>query len=1335
MALRVQLHCSRRTAEGQGNAGSLGPQQALGHVPSSGTPGADQDRSLQHHLVQGGAEETERCARWGADQEIGPADFGQPIWTACHEHGIKPAASMHAVTAASGDAARNCCRNGGEPDDTRPAGQPVMDTPEWHCPHLRTAVIEQLDVVGACAWALTSQEPSRMLKWLRTLGFEPSRQHMLLAADMLVADLRPSGHGLERAQRQAGPNRVGVMHGSITQNKKKYFEKDWIESPFGGLRAPCHLTPTQKTFWGHAARVLYYSAMAGVEDYTVLGLGVMPPVCHPTVCAEIVEGLGRAGIEEYQEWYPVVDRPTGAAYMLTLATLKQVLQRDWLPHEEDILAANHGHPEWSVAADILGTLAWEPSMLEWLSTRSNWFLMPLARKLDELKPWLNAVRRCPRLQGAPTSVAGLLVLRKYGNICGRNKSPAKWGEEELRRVRNLPVHYAIDNQGRLSRLLWEAQLRSLLQELATGVVASVVSSGDLQGPKEWWASRWKWVPTGSTSMRSRQADLCTADSRLGSGARADKRTVAETLPDDYLEQALSGQPVRVARRSTKHEPGLKNRALYAVDDRTFYVAAYASAYAEQHMVAEGMRAKQTPADVAEWMRRHWDRRDPAVWLSLDYSDFNSDHEIDTLVALDLAFARAWAASKTLSRDGEDISAAKAETCAWLAMSHRCNVSTGGDVASWVSDSSENEPGLIPPGYKGAWLCGDADTAAKRPWRVYGGLFSGDRNTARDNTMLHAVYSLMARKSMAHFWGGAMSGLSFTGDDEDGIADDWQTGLVYVLQHVLMQFELKAAKQMAGHNHEFLQRSLSDDGFPTRPLYAALAQLASGNWYQDVHMWYDAHIRAVSDNIWELHTRGMPYAVAQRLAIELLNGMMRVKVPEPERVVQLGRSIGHHETAALGLKSGQWKRLEWWSLRHGSAEGPEHPLWHNTEGPRCDLPAVAAKPAPHHSAPSQATEAWITRQKRRFGNVPDWDLYRASCLKSSYAGLYVRARADAHTAHALLLWPDRLELRPSGLNQPPPRADLKALQRYMMSLEQERHPRSLEDQLARIGMDPELASACGGLACALKLIPPRDMYKYSNLVRQNTVPMSVKSEDSAVQAWVANAAAVVPGALELRAHVWQPLQPGAAPKLSTQVDCTQSDPFPPPRIGLAGSTPIGLIVVFAPNGAGKSAWTLPRRWAMDYDEVVGGLGEKYARDHEQWRLHTGDWPALLDGVWRATQHGTRVLTTQSNLLAILCRSSTTFGQIATVVVQPDREHYVQRLRQRGWPQNRIDRRWDRWQQLVQDSQRWPKLHGTISLTDGLPDHPTIKDMQQLDLVLQYSPRDTEKQGICQHTVKQ
>lgn len=1168
---------------------------------------------------------------------------------------------------------------------------------EWDCKHLRTAIASQLDSVGICAWALTSDEPYGMLMWLHGMGFSVSRSSLDKAVTLLRSALKPSGKGPERAHRQAGLNRTSTVQGSVTQNKKKYFEEDWIESPFGGLRAPSHLTPAQKTFWGHAARVLYYSALAGVEDYSVLGLGVMPPQCETQCSQEILQGMGKAGIEDYQRWYPVVDRPSGAAYMLTLATLKQVLQRDWLPHELSILAANQGHPEWSVAADILGTLAWEPSMLQWLQDRSGWFSAPLAWKLEHLKPWLNAVRRCPRLQGAPTSVAGLLVLRKYVNICGRNKSPAKWEDEEERRVRNLPVHYAVDANGNLSRTLWETRLRGLLSELAWGVVSSVVASGDLQGPQEWWESRWKWVPTGSTSLRSRQSALCTADSRLGSGARADKRTVAETLPDDYLSRAMQTIPLRVARRSTKHEPGLKNRALYAVDDRTFYVAAYASAYAEQHMVAEGMRAKQTPADVAEWMRRHWDRRDPAVWLSLDYSDFNSDHEVDTLVALDLAFAQAWARCSVRSREGEDISTAKAETCAWLAMSHRVNVSTGGDVAPWLSGSGnvgmEAEP---EQPVAGAWLCGPKDTAAKRPWRVYGGLFSGDRNTARDNTMLHAVYSLMARKSMSQFWGGAMSGLSFTGDDEDGIADDWQTGLVYVLQHVLMQFELKAAKQMAGHNHEFLQRSLSDDGFPTRPLYAALAQLASGNWYQDVYMWYDAHIRAVSDNVWELHTRGLPYAVAQRLAIELLNGMMRVKAPDAARVEALGRAIGHHETNALKLRAGQWKRLEWWAYRHGSAAGPEHPLWYGTVGDREDLPSVAAKPAPHSTAPDAATAAWLRRQKQRFGQAPDWDQYRTACLKSSYAGLYVRARADAHAAHALLLWPERWSCSAGGLGNRPPRADLQQLQRYMMSLEQERHPRSLEDQLARIGMDPELATACGGLAEALKLIPPRDMYRYSNLVRQNVVPIGVRGEDSAVQAWVANAAAVVPGALELRTHVWQPSKWGETKMLTTGTSGEPMDHFPPPRFPTVGGTQPGLLVVFAPNGAGKSAWTLPRQWALDYDELIGGLGEKYARDHEQWRLRTGHWPALADGVWRAVQQGVRVLTTQSNLLPVLSQQAVGLGLIATVVVQPDRETYVQRLRQRGWTQSRIDRRWHRWQQLIGDSAKWSQLYRTIPL---------------------------------------
>lgn len=92
-----------------------------------------------------------------------------------------------------------------------------------------------------------------------------------------------------------------------------------------------------------------------------------------------------------------------------------------------------------------------------------------------------------------------------------------------------------------------------------------------------------------------------------------------------------------------------------------------------------------------------------------------------------------------------------------------------------------------------------------PWRTFSGLYSGDRDTSRDNTLLHGVYSTMAMEYTRHFDPHAdFVARNYTGDDEDVLLNDWATALIYFSMHSLMGFVLKPAKQMCSKAiHEFL----------------------------------------------------------------------------------------------------------------------------------------------------------------------------------------------------------------------------------------------------------------------------------------------------------------------------------------------------------------------------------------------------------------------------------------------------------------------------------------------------------------------------------------------------
>lgn len=976
--------------------------------------------------------------------------------------------------------------------------------------------------------------------------------------------------------------------------------------------------------WGAATeslltwfKVLYAPSLAGPEDWGVLGMHVLPPW---EAVKEAIEQRGGVLEEEVphpmtSEWAEMVfekgDVGRGAIIQLTLPTVSEVLGRASLAWEKRLLCVNRGHMQWSVAAMLLGLNCLTPPLLRFVLD-AGMIEVPLAEWRTSLAEWFTAVRRCPILPpGYDAPMEQVVRLRKAFNMTWRDLSEADWEAEECRRTVNTPVHWLVDHEGFLSRRVWLERLQEEIDAGARQLVGQAVRFG-LEGIREWWDGRWAHTPGGSSANRWRVGSLLESDPRLGSGDRPNKKAVFETLPEWWPVGVVESRvPCHVARASTKPEPGGKARAIYAVDDDAFIVSSYASQGMEKCMDFWGMKAKQMPADVVAWKRSSEVTEDPQCWLSLDYSDYNSEHEADTLTRVNLALARAW----TQSAAHPVVRAHKSMCSVWVAAAHQTKFVVRGDVQL----------------------------------RVWAGLFSGDRDTARDNTFLHAVYSRMASWQAKQMYG-AFGRLEshYTGDDEDSKMRNWQSSAMYLLAHSLMGFSMKPEKQMGSRlNHEFLQRMVVK-GMPLeRPIFTALAQLASGNWYTDVHVWYDSAIQSVSDNIWELVTRGMPLVYGRRLAVSMLNAVMRVPLTPP------------------GSPVTTWKKLEWWVYRHGSGS---HPLWTGTEGDSLPMPVVPAKPTPGRAACTGSTDAWVEGRKDLLAPIadsPGWELYREGCLKESYAGLYARERAAAHAKYAREIWPERWS-EPMLLNAPGPvRLPPERLNALILSQPAARRPASENEVLARIGLDARLVAALGGLHAVLRAMAPNVLSRYSMPRPEVRVPGPIMWEDSALRSWWNASALSQVGTTE----AWEKALSGKLPSVVLQH-----------RAMLQGGcrAEAGMRLLYlACNGAGKTTFTEQHPECVDTDAVVSA-GSFHGVLHANSKNYLGlRSSTLLEFTeWLFVHAGVPAMTTQLDLATILRPHNQRSYTVRVIVVLPPFETIYERLQQRGWSLVKIRRRYTR-----------------------------------------------------------
>lgn len=965
------------------------------------------------------------------------------------------------------------------------------------------------------------------------------------------------------------------------------------------------------------------SAVAGVEDYQLVGAGVGdPPVAASAGgCPIGIDALSPLMAEFKQvtpawakAWFARGESGSGRVYQLTVTTVADIVNTALVGWERALLFRNAGHAEWAVAAVWLYLWCLPSNLRDYLCVEVALVEMPLPLWVSVLKDWLTALRRCPIIYAHPEiPPTDVLMLRALTSMANRTHEEADWDDEIRKRAYQTPVHFGLTPEGDLSRAEWERLFSSIGREFARMVVHNTSHAASLSSIKDWWAARWGWTPSGASSHGHLLDEIKERDPRLGALARANKKAVFEELPSTYANELITKQPGAHYRGSTKPEPGDKHRALLAADDDMYIVGSYASVHVEKHMCERGVRAKQTPADVATWLQ--YDQLCDGIkrWLSLDYSDFNSEHEAASLTMLNVYLALEWLAAGADELHGE-----KACCALWVALAHQ----------------------------RRRLSCPKGD------FRLVGGLCSGDRDTARDNTLLHAIYSNIAVATAQVFDEQCRSGYPmFTGDDEDHLMPDWPSCVTYLMAHCIMGFSMKAEKQMCSvGTHEFLRLLVVDHAVPSRGLASAIAQFASGQWYKDVMLWYPNITASVSDNVWEMVRRGMPLILARRLAGAHIGAMMRV--PRP---------------------NGEWHQLEWWTYRHG-VHG-EHPLWVGTPGATAVLPELTIEVDPDSRAHGHATEDWV-EEKKKVISLPEkvWTAYRSHCRREGYNRLYQKEKSKQLERAVLRDWPERHSFQLDYQGMPATPTPPERIKQLLQMENVERRPLVMSTMLARVGIDARLVGLAGGPAKVWPLLKTRAQAQWSFCSEPAQPPLGIMYYDAQIVAWYClteRALAKAPLTRTERIDRWWPTTPLPNPRTVTSA-------------GLQGE--VHTVYIFmGPNGCGKSTWACEHPLVVDTDEFCK-KSQLWAEVHAD----TGLWPELMTKQLvpaietMLLTRGATGIVTQLRLADVLAAPESRFFTVRIIVLLPTIEELLVRTASRGWAQPKVLRRYARFLDAVRDS---------------------------------------------------
>lgn len=823
--------------------------------------------------------------------------------------------------------------------------------------------------------------------------------------------------------------------------------------------------------------------------------------------------------------------------------------------------------DYELAATALLTLSWDARLLEQVD-EAGWFDVPLSRWVFVFKDKLAVVRRVGMFGSFVGD--GVYALRKLLNVTYRRDTEADWEKEKHNRrcwesFKCMP-----------SGADFDAEFYKKALELSREVAGRVAARSDSKGFVDWWMRRQHHIPGGSTSCGQWARKLFEDDARFGDNDRPTKKSVFEALDANAMSVAIKSPPSNWARASTKaYEPGDKRRALYASNEIPYLISSWASVHAEKESSKWGSRIRQSPEDFRDWLVDTVQKR-TKYWISLDMSDYNKQHMLRHLALLYLARARANAELGDMEKAGADV---------------------------WLAESMMNSYVQWPDGEE---------------TRVFVGLFSGHRNTARDNTDIHAITVQLALDEMRRLgYPAAPEAVHIAGDDEDTAWGSLVETFVYSSVTYMMGNDMNSIKMLAGE-HEFLQVSSDSATMMHRPLAALLATLSSGNWYRPSATWYDSIIGGISDNWWEAVARGLPQSAAFYMACRYLNVVMRVRDQE----------------------AGKWVELEWWKYR---SPGRVHPLWGVETGA---APVTRSKPRPRKTWPCRATEDWLAVHKKVLAGVkPEKvELYREDLLMDSHGSAFLRHRQTVLAAEVLDKWPARRRM-----DYVEPRVQevrgfsAEEMAACYMALGVSKAPRTDGELASRLGMDPQIVGLVGGW---------KQLAQYCDGT-----------------AW-ANYMPVLPKrGLTLKAA----LSPWGFRTYAAQLEAS----VPWIHVGVVAGAYTRLVYVYAPNGSGKG-WLVSRHdnWVeLDtYGAKYAAVRPPRARGLARWSERVQFMMLVLRGV---VKDRIEVVLGQYPVEDVQRAAAALGIAVKSVAFFPPEATLVKRLTERGWSPDKIERRRSWW----------------------------------------------------------
>jgi hypothetical protein len=447
----------------------------------------------------------------------------------------------------------------------------------------------------------------------------------------------------------------------------------------------------------------------------------------------------------------------------------------------DILFINRGWYEYSVASFLI--LLNNKHILKFVYLTNVW-AVPLSNWIETVKPMLTRIHKYGYVDLEGKINANF--IRGLHKLVGRPEFDADFSVQVKARCKEQGAR-GMENKGLIKYSIEsEKEILSIINEVCFDYCTMYKRMNtNNKTIEEFIKTRIMHTPKGSTSHYDY---FKKQDIKRQWKYRPNKKVLASIRPYHYFYDKITKPLKHVdARFSTKREPGMKARDLEAIDDDASFVSSFASQNIEKIYVTKGVDISTTPRTNKQWIK---DVNKSLYFMSNDYSKFNLQHQQMHIGAIDYFFSY-------YKQDQTAIGHANmAQVCKHYYLTNRS-----------TNEKVHNKQGL----------------------------FSGHRNTARDNTLLHYCYWIYIHRNIRRIIGKyKIDFFNISGDDEDFGTND--VLLIYTYQQLcnMLGFRcqvIKSEKSVIGP--VFLQlkfHSLFD--LPKYPIANVVCNLCSGNWYKD-----------------------------------------------------------------------------------------------------------------------------------------------------------------------------------------------------------------------------------------------------------------------------------------------------------------------------------------------------------------------------------------------------------------------------------------------------------------------------------------------------------------------